>query len=585
MAKQTQKLSIRLLREGKSPEDSLRKEVKLSENEKATEIEKTTENMIVSEDKKVRLVRWDKFENAQIAVGAPRGNTPKWANFLDLPPKHKPKLNNRMTYGLVFIQARGRWFAVSFGTGHFKLEPSMFEQNFGLRVVLNSVDPDQLKSADVHTPDENTISRRLQTSRGSDQSVFNFDHDRDIMRGLAGAPKNMDFASRVAGSDALTVDKNMDANDLRKVCLDAYALFQKDDYKEKFEWIDYVRHVREKDLIAKLNDKLVEVIQKAIDTGNSNELHMAFPVIYDPEKLNWMQYKGFRSSSLHSDLDFDGYLEALRDHDVKSYTVDDLQNHGVHEVDDSGKDCGGKWSVSDCLVFETKLDDNTYILSIGRWYQVDGILAKEVEDFFQTIPLISLPKARENENEVKYNQRLANLRMDDLLCLDRKLITSTDARSPIEICDFLGKGERQLIHVKNGRSSASLSHLFNQGMVSARVLNLDGLARDAIRKKIMAAQTDTGQRDFEKLIQPSKAFHDSSEFTVVFAVITSGDRPTLPFFSLVSFRQTARVIMSMRYKIAFCWIEKPESTSKPKPKRKSKPRVKSVKAKKLVSPT
>ena len=565
MAKQTQNLSIRLLREGTSPEDSFRK----SDN--------------------IKLERWDKSdqldmsEDAQIAMGGPPGKVPKWADFLELSDDQKSKLKNRITYGIVFIHARERWFAVSFGTGHFKLDPSKFVQNFGLRVVLNSVDPTQLKSADVHTPDENTISRRLQTSRGSDQSVFEFDHERDIMRGLAGIPKDKSFASRVAGSDTLTIAKKMDASDLVQVCGAAYLLYQRDDYKDRFAWIDYVRHVREDEVIDRLNDKLVDVVQDAIAAGKSDHVHMAFPIIYDPEKLNYMQYKGFRSSSLHSDLDFKGYLEALRDKGVKSYTVDDLQNHSVHEVDDNGKDCGGKWSVYECLVFEAKMDSNTYILSVGRWYQVDGSLAKDVESFFQSIlsksiPTILLPDAEEDENEEKYNKRLASI-STDLLCLDRKLITSTDARSPIEVCDFIGKRERQLIHVKNGRSSTSLSHLFNQGMVSARVLNLDGLARDAIRTEIQAVQTETGQKDFEKLIEPSDASHDSSKFTVVFAVITSGDKSTLPFFSLVTFKQTAQVIISMRYNVAFYWINKPKSTSKPKPKAK----VRAATSKKLVS--
>ena len=45
----------------------------------------------------------------------------------------------------------------------------------------------------------------------------------DIVRGLAGEPKEVTFASRVAGSDGLTLTKEMDLSDLPQVCIDAFA--------------------------------------------------------------------------------------------------------------------------------------------------------------------------------------------------------------------------------------------------------------------------------------------------------------------------------------------------------------------------
>ena len=156
----TQELSIRLLREGLAPVDA------------------------VSEG--VDLTQWDKLEGATIALDTLGGGAPEWARFLVLSEDEKERVFNQTAFGLVFVQAAGRWFAVSFGMGHVKLDPAAFEQDFGLRVVLNAVDTKQLKSADIRTPDENTLSRRTQTSRGSDQTAFAFDIERDLVRGPAG---------------------------------------------------------------------------------------------------------------------------------------------------------------------------------------------------------------------------------------------------------------------------------------------------------------------------------------------------------------------------------------------------------------
>jgi len=100
---------------------------------------------------------------------------------------------------VVFLKAVGRWFAISFGLGHVKLDPACVEHDFGLRVVLNSVDPAKLRSADLRTPDENSLTKRTQTSRRSSQEAFNIDPERDIVRGLAGEPRDKAFGSKVAG--------------------------------------------------------------------------------------------------------------------------------------------------------------------------------------------------------------------------------------------------------------------------------------------------------------------------------------------------------------------------------------------------
>jgi uncharacterized protein (TIGR04141 family) len=222
MPAKTQKLSIRLLREGVEPDDAVREAVTLDD--------------------------WDKIEGSKIILETIGGSSPKWSQFLELPPERAGKLKNLSAIGIVFIKASTRWFAVSFGLGHVKLDPSAFEQDFGLKVVLNSVDPDLLRSADVRTPDENTLSRRSQTSRGSDQTAFAIDVERDIVRGVAGKPKDTKFASRVAGSDALSIDRKLIAEELTTACEEAYAIYNKSDYETSFKWVDQIKYVRDPDI-------------------------------------------------------------------------------------------------------------------------------------------------------------------------------------------------------------------------------------------------------------------------------------------------------------------------------------------------
>jgi uncharacterized protein (TIGR04141 family) len=537
MSERIQKLSIRLLRENEEPIDAVRAGVVMTD--------------------------WPTIEGAKIVLDTVGGgDAPRWSKFLELSPEESAKLKNLSAIGVVFINTAGRWFAVSFGMGHIKLNPAKFEQDFGLRVVLNSVDPRMLKSADVRTPDENTLSRRSQTSRGSDQTAFAIDVERDIVRGLAGKPKDAGFATRVAGSDGLMMDRKLKISELPKACADAYQMYQKKDYQTSFGWIDQIRHVREATTLDALRALLVAKVDNAVKAKDPDGLHLAYPIIYDPEKGNHIQYKGFRSQVWFADLDIAGYFEALLERSKSAFTDGDLEAHTVHEVDEEGRDCGGKWSLMECLATEVEHDGHIFVLSGGRWYQIDKNLAKDVVDFFDKTPRITLPPAEAGENEEKYNERQKKSN-PDLLCLDRKLIVPSGWNTTLEACDFLSKA-RELIHVKDKTSSSRLSHLFNQGTVSGRVLILDAPARDKVREKITAVETETGQSGFLLAMPAAADTFQASDFTVVYAVISTGKIAKLPFFSLLTFRQAARELQVAGFKYAFSWIEKPEDAGEKK---------------------
>lgn len=537
MTKRSQTISIRLLRVGKQPADSVRDGVDLS--------------------------AWAKLEGAQISLDTIGGGAPKWARFLDLTAEERARLTNSTAYGLVFVQASARWFAVSFGLGHVKLDPDAFEQDFGLRVVLNTVDPDKLRSADIRTPDENTTSRRTQTARRSDQTAFSIDIERDIVRGLAGEPKDATFASRVAGSDGLTLTKEMDVSDLPQVCTDVFAAFGKSDYKTNFAWIDQIKHVRDKVLIEQLDTALVAALNTSLTAAIPDSIHLAYPVIYDPEKARHIRYRGFNSSNIHTDLEIGGYLADLTEKAPAAYLPEYLSDHKVHECNDEGKDDGQIWRVKECLVFETDLNGEKFVLSADRWYRIDTNLATEVEAFFASITSYRMPPALADENEEKYNNRVA-AGGHQMLCLDRKLVKPTGASYPIEVCDFISD-QRALIHVKDQTSSSRLSHLFNQGTVSARVLKIDAAFRDEVRMRIAEQEAALTLTGYQALVANSGSPYREVDHLVVYAVLCSGagtGASRLPFFSLVTFRQAANELRALGYKCAFAWIPKPAPTTK-----------------------
>lgn len=265
--KNVEKLSIRLLRDSEDPDTALR----------------------AGNSAKV----WDRLPNSRIVLGSLGGKSPRWTKFLELSAPEKALLENITAAAVIFLEVENRWFAISFGLGHVKIDPDKIEQDFGLLVTLNTIDPKNLKSADARTPDENTVTRRSQTSRASDQRIFGIYIERDIIRGVSGRPKDLSFGTQVSGSDSLTLSRKIDLSELSQVCAEAWKAYQGTSYQAEFGWIDKIKHVRDKIKINELDELLIDALKHAVINSVPNTLQLAFPTVYDPDNAKDVLYRGF----------------------------------------------------------------------------------------------------------------------------------------------------------------------------------------------------------------------------------------------------------------------------------------------------
>lgn len=540
----TQKLSIRLIKDGISPETVLR----------------TGE-----------LKDFGSIPGAKISFGNSGGNAPKWASFLKLPSAVQAKLLNQSAYAVIFLQIEHRWFVASFGGGFQRLDPSTIEQDFGLRVVVNIVDHNKLRSTDLRTPNDNTTTTRTQVSRQSSQEVFEIDHERDLIRGIEGTPSNKGFATRVVGSDALTIWRKAKITDLPTICRESLELYSKKTYQNHFSWIDHIRHERDASVITQLDALLLDGLNQAIAGSYPDSLHLAWPIIYDPTNSPCVHYAGFRSMRTFSDLDIRNYIDELRERNILTINSDILKNHTVIQTDDDGKRTGEQYRLHECCVYEVEHADERYVLSSGRWYKVARAFAVEVADFFKKAPKnTSLPPAQGGENETLYNMRLKKEKTN-WVCFDTHEILPSHATTNIEPCDFWDPTSACFIHVKNEAASSKLSHLFNQGSVSARVFKTDDGFRQRLKDK---ARELAGDALADTL--PSESSIDPAKYTILFAVMretaSKETHPMLPFFSLVTFRQAAKQIEALGFKYAFAWIFKTDPSTGITKKRKPRNR-------------
>jgi len=445
----------------------------------------------------------------------------------------------------LLFEAKDRVWAFTFGGGRHLLERDAFVQDFGLRVVLNKVAPDQLKSVDAKTIDDTTVHTRRALSHESSFSAFGLDVSRDLLRAVTGRPEDETFSGQLTGADALGIHTRVQLPELPALVERLLDAYEDETYKENFDFIDHLRPEKSQKVINELNGKLVEALQNE----SMDDVHLAVP-----EALDWLDNDGFRyepgdpDAPLDNDPRISVYLETRKDADIG---VEMLKSDKLVAIRTSDGAIADRWSIYESLVYQVDVDDRLYVLSTGDWFWIDKNYRVEVEEEVRGLDSYDgLPSADAGTDEPTYNVKAAEAL--DALCLDQKFVFEA-GHDKQEICDILTRSGG-LIHVKQRGSSSTLSHLFTQGLNSAERLLFDKEFRSKARA--VAEKADPAYSDVlpEDRIEPGN-------WEITFAVITRSSRSTpltLPFFSVISLRSAASRLLGYGFKVSTAQVREGE---------------------------
>ncbi|HZP96357.1 MAG TPA: DUF6119 family protein [Candidatus Limnocylindria bacterium] len=478
---------------------------------------------------------------------------PWWESFFASVTREPLVVKASTAGAILFVTVAKQLFAFTFGTGRFALDPSSYERDFGLRVTLNAVDPRALRSIDMQTVEELTLFTQRQASRSSGLEVFQLDEIRDMLRGVVGQPKDPSLAQLLAGSDRLALRARVRLTDLATLCERLQELYGSNVYKDAFGFIDQMRRVTEPDLLASLDERLVQALEEPEDAT----LHMA-----PPEPIDWEDFGGYRYEPIdkdappRGDLDVVELVETFEEARKRSLELDDLRKRvRVVSLSAATGQPAHHWSLYDTMVTEFAVGDQRYVLSGGDWFEVSATFAEQTAAAVNALPTsaIAFPSSPKGEVEAQYLTRAVPLLEAGegigYALMDQKLVACTGAPSRIEVCDLLNE-LKQFIHVKRRTASATLSHLFAQGTTSATAFIGDRGFRLAARDELPAAW------DAAAIFPEDQPI--AGEYTVTYAVIARGNGPlgeTLPFFSQVNLTHASRILRTMGFAVELAHIE------------------------------
>ena len=247
---------------------------------------------------------------------------PKWLQFVNEGLEDPVSVTNRSSAAVLWVEAANRAFAITFGTGRYLLRQDSFERRFGLRVVLNAVDPLKLRSLDTQVFEEMSVQTRRLTSRASGVASFGVDPVRDMLRAVTGEPSDVSVGRRLTGSDSLVVNVQCRFDQLAEKCALYLDLHEREDYKENFAWVDHIAKVTDPAVIAELDERLVSALLE----GQTESTYLAPPEAIEWTDVESIRYEGTGSRVRFDDLNIEDYLHLLAESE-REITLDTLKRH------------------------------------------------------------------------------------------------------------------------------------------------------------------------------------------------------------------------------------------------------------------
>ena len=358
-----------------------------------------------------------------------------------------------------------RIFAIPFGYGWQHLAQGVYEERFGLKATLNTVDHSELRKIQIKNISSIPKDTSEQLGKVGVVSDFGIDVEQDLLVAVTGFARDEKYGKILSGKDALSLTPPVYISSIKEFLKNCYDRYLSDEYKNEFSWIDQIAEVKSPQTRRQLEDVLIDNIRR----NDFEKTWMAVPEIIEWEKISGFRYN--RGGDLCDDIDLRGFLGSLRESTKENLSIDSLKSKRIDCVSASSGEALYTWPAYNCLYCEVRSHEGqTHLLSNGKWYEIERDYAKavneEYEKFRDVTPSIQLPPLRmvdeklEKENE--YNKRICD-ENSDFYCMDCDPIQHGTIHSKIEFCDVLTR-DNKFIHVKKYGASSVLSHLFAQGL-------------------------------------------------------------------------------------------------------------------------
>lgn len=506
------------------------------------------ESKLTGDDRYELVSAFDDSFDGALYVQSSKAGRPAWIEFLKSGFDYDfGAISNNYNSAVMLLRVSERIFAVPFGQGYHALELAKFEPDFGLKTALNML-PEEIRTLDTRTLDASGRQQRTRISRPGLLSEFEVNEYVDWIGSIEGKPRPglslmLNRISNVGGSNSLKIGCDWKLEEVFEGCSELITSFLSDHYKEHFAFVDNFRPLP-KD--SPLKEPLNEELSALLNRNDTEWVGLALPELgIDYSRLDHFKFSRGTTSEIADELDLDVFYKVWNSLDEADKNLNAVS---VLALGDDDKPVSTKRPIADYLVAEVKYQSKRYIYALKRWFLVSDsyldAVERELAGVEDVTERLQMPNIREGETEGSYNERVAGEKR--WLGMDKSLFKFGTQHEKIEACDLLTP-ENEFICVKKMSASASLSHLFAQGSVSALLMKDERYQKKL--KQIVKKATDSRFDHIPKT---------ESGRTIVYAMATTKQgelKDSMFFFSRVNLLTHVRQIRGIGLDVAICKID------------------------------
>lgn len=441
-------------------------------------------------------------------------------------------------------EAVTRIFALTFGYGRTLFKDNVIEEQFGLKIVLNTIQKNKIRKITKVDIEKNYKQSQEQMPRESDIGEFGFDIDRDLIRFVTGKSEDEFFGKTIiTGGDIFNLTIDRDISNIDELLIYCYNKYKLTTYQENFEWLDNIKLVRDKGLIDRLNDEVVS----RFNNGDFSQVWMAIPDLIEWRNFRCIYIQGQDDRHVeYNDIDNDVFVDSFKNSTIENF--EQLKQKNIYTRSNASERTNlYNWKAYKCIVGSIEVENDIYAINGGNWYKINRDFAQDINDTYNALKLseILFIDCPDDKNEDEYNSMLANSLRGARLIHTINIPFGSGKGNSIEPCDVIYN--KRLMHIKNNGGSSYLSHLFNQATVSCQALK-DISFRTRLNEKLH-------EEGMDEIIDNNFI---ADNYTVVLGIINRyhDERPKIPFFSKVSIKYAAQAITNMGYKFEIKNIKK-----------------------------
>lgn len=500
-------------------------------------------------------------DGAHVYVLDTPARPPWWRAFFGI----EKELFQTFKGALVFLNVGDRNFAISFGHVHHHLNDYAYEYDFGLRVTLNSLDPSELKSADMVAPGT-ARRKRTQVAVSTDLTFLDFDGNSEIIRSLTGKVKDeyKDLFKNATGSTSLKIGMTIEPQRLPEVCETLLELYGSSAFRATFPNIQNISPIKDPEKIDALN---ADILIAFIDHSEAIVLSIPEIVDYQDDKTCCFFRAEGKTSEIFPDITIEALWEFLDEHRISPANAAAFRQYQLVLCDVEGSP-GRVYTVMRSLVYEITAPDDGAIFHMtdGNWYRAEAAFVERMTTYINGKCLPShLPPYNHDKtvngkkvySEEAYNAAITEWD-ENFLCLDQTNIGPSGS-SQVEPCDIysvskIGTEEAtcDLYHIKISTRSAHLSHLFNQGINAVELLKQEEECVIKLKRLIEDRIQGEKQGAFCAPI-------DNKKYSVIFGIIShkaaDAQAKNLPLFSRLSLMRTMQILDLYTVQCSLVFIE------------------------------